>query len=61
MSSPTYDPFGVINLVMQELSRQGIKSRFMGYEIADAKQPAADLLAALGVLPVTPDYSDDDG
>lgn len=51
---PTFDPWGVVNLVMFELSRQGIKTRYQGHELGDAKRAAEDLLTAFGITPLVP-------
>lgn len=55
MVHPTYDPYSLVNLVMQELARRGVKSRFWGEEIGDAVKAAEDMLCALGVAPVVAD------
>lgn len=55
MVHPTYDPYSLVNLVMQELSRKGIKSHFWGGEIGDAAKAAEDMLCALGIAPVVAD------
>ncbi|WP_371781843.1 hypothetical protein [Streptosporangium subroseum] len=54
MAEPTYDPWGVVLLVMKELSQSGVKSRFEGEQMADAKTAAENLLTAFGVAPAVP-------
>ncbi len=54
MTEPTFDPWAVVTLVMQELARTGVKSRFTGQETGAAKTAADALLTAFGVAPVTP-------
>ncbi|GAB2815549.1 hypothetical protein GCM10027176_20270 [Actinoallomurus bryophytorum] len=54
MSKPTYDPFAVINLVMRELARQNVKTRFSGTQIHDAVPAAEQLLTSFGLTPATP-------
>lgn len=53
---PQYDPWGVVNVVMHDLSSHGVKSRF-GPEanLGEAAQHAAALLESLGVTPAVPD------
>ncbi|RBQ20474.1 hypothetical protein DP939_11920 [Spongiactinospora rosea] len=57
MAEPTgpaesgFDAWGVVVLVMHELSRRGVKARFEGHEMGDARQAAHDLLTAFGIAP----------
>ena len=53
MSKPTYDPFAVINLVIGELARQKVKSRFTGAQLSAAATASEHLLTVLGVTPCT--------
>lgn len=58
MSKPTYDPYSVINLVMQALARDGVKNHFTGAELGEAVPLAERLLTAFGVTPFIPPYDD---
>ncbi len=60
---PTYNPWAVVDTIRRELAREGIKRRFsladrMGD--LDEYQAACELLLALGVKPVVPNYSEED-
>jgi hypothetical protein len=56
---PSYNPWGVVRLVTRELARDGVKSRFGAEaDLSEVVGHAAELLEALGVVPVVP--ADDD-
>ncbi|MFC6080735.1 hypothetical protein [Sphaerisporangium aureirubrum] len=61
MAEPTYDPYGVVLVVMKD-ARTGVKSRFEGHQMASAVRVACDLLIAFDVTPVlTADYPNEPG
>jgi hypothetical protein len=54
MSKPTYDPYTLLDLLMKELARQGVKTRYTLVQLGDAVPAAEALLSALGVTPAAP-------
>ena len=52
---PQSDPWGVVKVVMHDLSSHGIKSRFSPEADLGEAARAAELLEALGVAAVVPD------
>ena len=55
MVHPTFDPYGLVILAIKELARAGVKSRFTGEELSDARDVADEFLVALGVTPLIGD------
>ncbi len=57
-AAPHAAPWGIVTLVMHDLSSHGIKSRYGSEtDLGEAAQHAAALLEALGVAAVVPDES----
>jgi hypothetical protein len=57
----TFDPWAVVSATASLLNRAGIPARMSGEQINDALTAAEDLLRALSVTPVVPDYDAEGG
>lgn len=58
-AEPPCDPWSIVDLVTNDLSRRGIKTRFGAEsDLVGAARSAAQLLQALGLRPISPDEAD---
>jgi anthranilate phosphoribosyltransferase len=61
MSTPEYDPWALVSATATLLNRAGLPATMHGEQINEALTAAEDLLRALNITPVVPDYDAEGG